>query len=72
LLEYPQYTRPENFMGAAVPPVLLSGNHEEIRKWRRKEAIRKTVLKRSDLLNRFQAGEEDRKFMREVMEEFPE
>ncbi|MDD3846421.1 MAG: tRNA (guanosine(37)-N1)-methyltransferase TrmD [Syntrophorhabdaceae bacterium] len=72
LLEYPQYTRPETFMDSSVPPVLLSGNHEEIRKWRRKEAIRKTVLKRSDLLQGFQASEEDRRFMREIMEEFPE
>ena len=72
LLEYPQYTRPETFMGASVPPVLLSGNHEEIRKWRRKEAIRKTVLKRSDLLEGFQASDEDKRFMREIMEEFPE
>ncbi|OPY04412.1 MAG: tRNA (guanine-N(1)-)-methyltransferase [Syntrophorhabdus sp. PtaB.Bin184] len=72
LLEYPQYTRPETFMGSPVPPVLLSGNHEEIRKWRRKEAIRKTVLRRSDLLEGFQGSEEDKRFMREIMEEFPE
>ena len=72
LLEYPQYTRPENFMGAVVPPVLLSGNHEEIRKWRRKEAIRKTILKRSDLINGFQPNEEDGRLMREIMEEIPE
>ncbi|MHB8109295.1 MAG: tRNA (guanosine(37)-N1)-methyltransferase TrmD [Syntrophorhabdaceae bacterium] len=72
LLEYPQYTRPDVFMDAGVPPVLLSGNHEEIRKWRRKEAIRKTILKRSDLITRFQPTEEDRKFMREIMEGFPE
>lgn len=72
LLEYPQYTRPETFMGSSVPPVLLSGNHEEIRKWRRKEAIRKTILKRSDLLQGFEASDEDRRFMREIMEEFPE
>ncbi len=72
LLEYPQYTRPETFMDLAVPPVLLSGNHEEIRKWRRKEAIRKTFLRRPDLLEGFQATDEDRRFMREVMEEIPE
>ena len=72
LLEYPQYTRPDTFMGMEVPPILLSGNHEEIRKWRRKEAIRKTILKRSDLLNGFTPGKEDSKFMREVMEEIPE
>jgi tRNA (guanine37-N1)-methyltransferase len=72
LLEYPQYTRPETFMGLTVPPVLLSGNHEEIRKWRRKEAIRKTLLKRPDLIGEFQATQEDRLFMREIMEEIPE
>lgn len=72
LLEYPQYTRPETFMDLAVPPVLLSGNHEEIRKWRRKEAIRKTFLRRPDLLEGFEANDEDRRFMREVMEEIPE
>ncbi len=72
LLEYPQYTRPETFMDSSVPPVLLSGNHEEIRKWRRKEAIRKTFLKRPDLLEGFEANEEDRRLMREILEEIPE
>jgi tRNA (guanine37-N1)-methyltransferase len=72
LLEYPQYTRPDTFMGMEVPSILLSGNHEEIRKWRRKEAIRKTILKRSDLLNGFIPGKEDGKFLKEVMEEIPE
>ena len=72
LLEYPEYTRPETFMGSSVPAVLLSGNHEEIRRWRRKEAIRKTLLKRSDLLEGFHMSEEDRRFMREIMEEIPE
>ena len=72
LLEYPQYTRPETFMDRTVPPVLLSGNHEEIRKWRRKESIRKTFLKRPDLIEGFEASEEDRRFMREIMEEIPE
>lgn len=71
LLEYPQYTRPDTFMDMEVPPVLLSGNHEEIRKWRRKEAIRKTILKRPDLLGGFQPSKEDSRFMREVMEEIP-
>ncbi|MCS7280566.1 MAG: tRNA (guanosine(37)-N1)-methyltransferase TrmD [Desulfobacterota bacterium] len=71
LLEHPQYTRPENFMGLRVPPVLLSGNHEEIRKWRRKESIRKTILRRPDLMERFVPTEEDRKFIKEIMEEIP-
>ncbi|HNS14213.1 MAG TPA: tRNA (guanosine(37)-N1)-methyltransferase TrmD [Syntrophorhabdaceae bacterium] len=72
LLEYPQYTRPEVFMDMEVPAVLLSGNHEEIRKWRRKEAIRKTLLKRPDLIDKLAPTEEDGKFIREIMEEFPE
>ncbi|KRT67486.1 MAG: tRNA (guanine-N(1)-)-methyltransferase, tRNA (guanine37-N1)-methyltransferase [candidate division WWE3 bacterium CSP1-7] len=50
LLEPPQYTRPENFEGMAVPKVLLSGNHQEIAKWRSQEALRKTKKLRSDLL----------------------
>jgi len=72
LLEYPQYTRPETFMDMEVPPALLSGNHEQIRRWRRKEAIRKTFLKRPDLINRFTPTEEDGKFIKEIMEEIPE
>lgn len=71
LLEYPQYTRPENFLGLEVPKVLLSGNHEEIRKWRRKEAIRRTLLRRPDLLSRFIPNDEDKKFLMEVLEEIP-
>ena len=50
LLEPPQYTRPENFEGMAVPKILLSGNHQEIAKWRSQEAVRKTKKLRSDLL----------------------
>ncbi|MBP1749279.1 MAG: trmD [Deltaproteobacteria bacterium] len=72
LLEYPQYTRPDTFMDSSVPPVLLSGNHEAIRKWRRREALRKTILKRSDLLEGFQASDEDKRLMREIMEAIPE
>lgn len=50
LLEYPQYTRPENFLGKKVPPILLSGNHQEIKKWRIKKAFETTLKKRKDLL----------------------
>jgi len=71
LLEYPQYTRPPQFLDMEVPPVLLSGNHEEIRKWRRKESIKKTILKRSDLMEKFVPTEEDHKFIREIMEDIP-
>jgi tRNA (guanine37-N1)-methyltransferase len=50
LLEYPQYTRPEVFEGRAVPPVLLSGNHEKIRRWRREQALQRTMKRRPDLI----------------------
>ncbi len=52
LLEYPQYTRPENYMGRKIPEVLLSGNHQEIREWRRKESIKRTYLRKPGLLDR--------------------
>ncbi len=50
LLEYPQYTRPESYQGLKVPKILLSGHHAEIEKWRREEAIKRTRIRRSDLL----------------------
>ncbi len=50
LLEYPQYTRPENFNGMEVPEILKGGNHAEIHKWRRGQAIKKTQLNRPDLI----------------------
>lgn len=52
LLEYPQYTRPEEFQGVRVPEVLLSGNHQEIDKWRLQEAYKETVKRRYDLLDK--------------------
>ena len=51
LLDYPAYTRPENFLGTNVPQVLLSGNHKEITKWRANKRTEKTIKKRPDLLN---------------------
>jgi tRNA (guanine37-N1)-methyltransferase len=56
LLEYPQYTRPEVFRGAAVPAVLLSGDHEKIRRWRREQALERTRKRRPDLLVKRQRG----------------
>ncbi len=50
LLEYPQYTRPATFEGVSVPPVLVSGHHEEVRKWRLRESLRRTLERRPDLL----------------------
>lgn len=62
LLEYPQYTRPRNFRGLQVPEILLSGNHQEVARWRREQAIRRTLERRPDLLGRQQlpaTGERD-------------
>lgn len=67
LLEYPHYTRPANYRGMQVPDVLLSGNHREIQMWRRKESLRRTYLKRSDLLNKMKMSEEDRKIFEEIV-----
>ena len=50
-LEYPQYTRPREFRGLTVPPVLLSGNHAQIRQWRREESLKRTAERRPDLLD---------------------
>ena len=66
LLEYPQYTRPEEFEGMKVPEVLQSGHHENINKWRRKEAIRITYQKRPDLLEKVNLTEEEKKFIEEL------
>lgn len=51
LLEYPQYTRPQEFMGLKVPEVLVSGNHQEVEKWRKEQSIKRTKQLRSDLLD---------------------
>jgi tRNA (guanine37-N1)-methyltransferase len=66
LLEYPHYTRPADFRGARVPEVLLSGNHQEIARWRRMEALRKTMAVRPDLLENARLTENDKEFLREL------
>lgn len=66
LLEYPQYTRPETFEGVKVPEVLQSGHHENINKWRRKEAIRVTYLKRPDLLEKANLTDEEKEYIKEL------
>jgi tRNA (guanine37-N1)-methyltransferase len=63
LLEYPQYTRPETFRDLAVPPVLLSGNHGEVERWRRREGLRRTLERRPDLLDGAELSDEDRRFL---------
>ena len=69
LLEYPHYTRPAEVRGMPVPEVLLSGNHEHIRLWRRKEALRNTYVKRPDLLRDREWRAEDNRLLNEVMQE---
>jgi tRNA (guanine37-N1)-methyltransferase len=66
LLDYPHYTRPAEFRGIAVPEALMTGNHEEIRRWRRQRALEKTLRNRPDLLEGAALGEEDKKFLAEI------
>jgi tRNA (guanine37-N1)-methyltransferase len=69
LLDFPHYTRPPDVRGLAVPEVLLSGHHEAIRRWRRKEALRNTYCKRPDLLLDRSLSEEDRRLLDEIVNE---
>ena len=69
LLEYPQYTRPENFQGMKVPAVLTSGNHQKIAQWRHKEALRATYLRRPDLLEQHALSAEEEKMLTEIKQE---
>jgi tRNA (guanine37-N1)-methyltransferase len=69
LLEGPQYTRPERFREAAVPPVLLSGHHAEVAHWRRIEALRRTLRRRPDLLVSAELSEQDRADLRRLAED---
>ncbi|MBS6367718.1 MAG: tRNA (guanosine(37)-N1)-methyltransferase TrmD [Clostridiales bacterium] len=67
LLEYPQYSRPEVWHGLQVPPILLSGHHENVRKWRRKQALLRTRTRRPDLYERLDlSGKEDQKLLEEL------
>src|SRR6202046_842281 len=63
LLDYPHYTRPAEFRGLAVPEALMSGNHEEIRRWRRRRALEKTFRNRPDLLEDAVFSDQDKKFL---------
>ena len=66
LLDYPHYTRPAEFRGMPVPEVLVNGNHDEIRKWRRRCALEKTLHNRPDLLRDAELSREDRKMLAEI------
>jgi tRNA (guanine37-N1)-methyltransferase len=66
ILGYPQYTRPAEFMGLRVPEVLLSGDHQKVRLWRKKQALKMTYSTRPDLLEQKELSEEDRKLLKEI------
>ncbi len=71
LLEYPQYTRPAIWHGRAVPQILLSGDHAKVARWRRKESLRRTQVRRPDMYERLDlSGKEDQKLLREMEEEY--
>ena len=70
LLDHPHYTRPSEFRGMRVPDVLLSGNHDAIMKWRRRESLRATLLKRPDLLASAELTKEDSKALEELKKEY--
>ena len=66
LLDYPHYTRPAEFRGMAVPEVLVNGNHDQIRRWRRRKALEKTLANRPDLLRGAELSKEDREILEEI------
>ncbi|WPC40706.1 tRNA (guanosine(37)-N1)-methyltransferase TrmD [Clostridium sp. JS66] len=66
VLEYPQYTRPEYFQGERVPEVLISGHHENIRKWRRLQSLKITRDRRIDLFQKLNLSDEDKKLLKEL------
>lgn len=68
LLDYPHYTRPAEFMGLAVPEALAGGDHEAVRRWRRRMALKKTLENRPDLLEKIEISDEDREILAELRE----
>lgn len=66
LLDFPHFTKPFEIRGMPVPDILLSGNHESVRRWRRKESLRQTLLKRQDLLDGHIWSSEDRQLLEEI------
>jgi tRNA (guanine37-N1)-methyltransferase len=69
LLDYPHYTRPADFRGMAVPEVLLNGDHQQIRKWRRQRALEKTLRNRPDLLEGAKLSDEDAKILARIKQD---
>jgi len=72
LLDAPHYTRPAEFRGIAVPEVLLNGNHDEIRRWRRRRSLEKTLRNRPDLLRKMELSRQDEELLRELQGEAKE
>jgi tRNA (guanine37-N1)-methyltransferase len=68
LLEYPHYTRPPEFRGWQVPDTLISGNHAEINKWRRRQALLRTLQRRPDLLLKADLNKVDKKYLEEILQ----
>jgi tRNA (guanine37-N1)-methyltransferase len=66
LLDYPHYTRPAEFRGMRAPEILLNGDHQEIRRWRREQQLRKTLANRPDLLKQVQLGKDDQKLLESI------
>ena len=70
LLEYPQYSRPAIWHGREVPQILLSGNHEKVRQWRRKQSLRRTKARRPDMYEKLDlSSKQDKKLLKEMAEE---
>lgn len=67
LLEYPQYSRPEEFMGRKVPEILLSGHHANIEKWRREQSIIRTLERRPELLEEAVLSKKEKLFLEELL-----
>ncbi|MEH7074981.1 tRNA (guanosine(37)-N1)-methyltransferase TrmD [Neobacillus drentensis] len=70
LLEHPHYTRPADFRGLKVPEVLISGNHKLIEEWRNKESLRRTLVRRPDLLEKMELTDEQEKLVTEIKKEY--
>jgi tRNA (guanine37-N1)-methyltransferase len=69
LLDYPHYTRPAEFAGLRVPDVLLSGHHAEVRRWRKRAALERTLERRPELLDEARLDEEERELLGEILRE---
>lgn len=69
LLDYPQYTRPQDYNGLTVPEVLLSGHHKNIETWRLKESLKRTLLRRPDLLKNREFSKQEKKLLAEIKKE---